>query len=338
MTQSERLNVGLIGCGYQGQWIAEAIGKIEGMSLVACVDPDPQAVAKTAAKVRHKPSAPRTLSSAEALVQDREVDAVILATPHQFLHPFAMRAIAAGKHVLSEKPIALNARQASEIEAAADRSPGVFLCGYSFRYFEHPARVRDLLASGAIGAVQTLSAEMILPGLRPGWASEADAGGGMLGFFGCHMIDRVLWYLDNEPVEVFAWVGPRNGSGADLASVFQVRFAGGVTAQINFCAGARGPFDSLQIHGTKGHVSLVADTFSKYELSVAVADREPETHGTDIDRPAAILGMMVAELTDFAAAIREDRASPIPVLEGRKVLEVMDAIARSGMSGVPVSV
>lgn len=337
MRSTTPLKIGLVGCGYQGQWIAEATCQVDDMLLVACVDPDAQAVAKLIAKVGDQPEVPRAFPSVEAMLEQSPLDAVILATPHQFLCPFALRAIAAGKSVFAEKPIALNASQARQIEEALEDAPGIFYSGYSFRFLDLPARAKRMLMEGAVGRIETVNAAMILPALRAGWASEVDSGGGMMGFFGCHIVDRVLWLMQDEPVEVFAWLRRSETSGADVTSVFQARFARGAIVQFNLCASAEGPFDSLHIYGSEGRLSLVADSFPDYRLALKRKNQPVECHRAVKERREAILEMMVPMLEDFGGAIRGCRRAGIDVAQGRMVLEVLDAVHRSSQSGLPVS-
>ena len=338
MTNTDQIRVGLIGCGYQGQWLAKAVVGVENLILTGYVDPNTDA----AAKVREISNGASSYPSPEALLNSDQVDAVLVATPHHLLQPYALLAIQANKHVLAEKPIALNASQARELEAAVAKQGVTFMSGYSFRYFDHPAQARQLLADGVIGNIQTISAGMIRPGLRSGWASDPAAGGGMLGFFGCHIVDRVLWFLEDEPVEVFAEVRYHPDSGVDLTSIFQVRFAGGATAQFNVCGEANGPFDFAHICGDAGYMYLAVENFPQYSLTVSSTIIEEyaasKIYRSDLGREAAILKKMVAELNDFARTIRRGCHSPITVEDGRKVLEILDAVIRSGKTGRPVAI
>jgi predicted dehydrogenase len=112
MSSTNQLRVGLIGCGYQGEWLARAAAEVETFQLVAYTDPSDEAAAAVAAIAGQ---AQRT-SSAELLVERGDVDVVFIATPHHLLQPYALQAVAADKHVLAEKPMALNAAQAIELE------------------------------------------------------------------------------------------------------------------------------------------------------------------------------------------------------------------------------
>src|SRR5215207_5716366 len=113
-TQSP-LRVGLVGCGNQGSELAQAVSRTTTLRVVACADPDGAAANRVAAIAQDA----STHASVEALLGESDVDAILIATPHHVLYPVALAAIRAGKHVMAEKPIGLNEREAAEIEAAA---------------------------------------------------------------------------------------------------------------------------------------------------------------------------------------------------------------------------
>jgi len=291
MSNSRQFRVGLIGCGYQGQWLARAVAEVSSFQLTACTDPEPQASAAITAiadKVRVE-------ASAEAVID--AVDLVLIATPHHLLQPYALQAVNAGKHVLAEKPIALNEKQAQELETAVARSGVVFMAGYSFRYFPPVAEAKRLISEGTIGDIQTISAGMTKGGLRPGWVSDRDAGGGILGFYGCHIVDRILWFVDDKPVEVMATVSYFPASGVDQTSMFQVRFEKGVIAQFNICGSSAGWFDFEHICGRQGHLYLTLPAPPNYALTVSSTVDEtyatPKTTAMALDRETAVRQMMV---------------------------------------------
>jgi predicted dehydrogenase len=336
MSTTSQLQVGLIGCGYQGQWLARAVGEIDSFRLVACADPEAEATAAIAAIA----SDVRVVDSAEAVIE--AVDVVLIATPHHLLQPYALQAINASKHVLAEKPIALNEAQAMELETAVARCGVIYMAGYSFRYFPQVAEAKRLIADGVIGQIQTISAGMPRPGLWPGWVADPKSGGGILGFFGCHIVDRVLWFVEDKPVEVLATVNYHPDYGVDQTSLFQVRFERGIIAQFNICGSSAGWFDFAHICGRDGHLYLSMAIFPNYALTVSSEVNEayasPQTTATNLDRATAVLQKMVSELNDFAEAIQHNRQPPITVADGRKVLQLLDAVILSGQTGKPVYV
>ncbi|UCC88172.1 MAG: Gfo/Idh/MocA family oxidoreductase, partial [Anaerolineales bacterium] len=175
MDTPAQLRVGIVGCGYQGRLLAQAIGKVDRMQVTACADPVREAADAVAALTGHA----EVHGSAEELLNKSKVDAVLIATPHHLLQQVALLAIDAGKHVLAEKPIAMNERQAVEIEEAAAKAGICYLSGYSLRFFAAQQQVRDLLAAGAVGEIQAVTAG-IGTGPFDGWFAEAEKGGGAL--------------------------------------------------------------------------------------------------------------------------------------------------------------
>src|SRR5215212_6382512 len=130
MDEYEALRVGVVGCGNHGGALAQAVVRSDTLQLVACADPDAGAVRRVAGFS----DGVRRQASLEALLDASDVDAVLIATPHDVLAPLALSAIRAGKHLLIEKPMAMNGPQAKEIEFAAGSAGVTCMVGYSFRY------------------------------------------------------------------------------------------------------------------------------------------------------------------------------------------------------------
>jgi predicted dehydrogenase len=272
-----------------------------------------------------------THPSTETLLGESEVDVAVIATPHHILGPAALAALAAGKHVMAEKPIALNEREAAELESAAQRAGTCFMSGYSFRY-SMAKHVHDLLAAGVVGDVQAITGSIGLPPMKAGWTAFPECGGGPLLYVGSHLVDLFLWCLEDEPVEVFADVRRRADTGADDTSAFQVQFRRGAVAQGLVSQASSAFFYSLDIHGRDGRVNLRGWSFLQFELEV-FSKKAPYSQPTVIKPPVwgdNISMMFVPELEAFAQAVREAQPAPITASDGRRVLKVLDAVAESG--------
>jgi predicted dehydrogenase len=334
MVNQSQLRVGLIGCGYQGRLLAQAIEKVTALRVTACADPIEEAAAGVAALFGTR----NTFASAGELLRRSEVDAVLIATPHHVLHEIALEAIDAGKHVMAEKPIAIDEQQAVGIEKAVADTGICFMAGYSLRFFAAHRQVHDLLAVGAVGEVQTITAGM---GAQPfsGWGADPAAGGGALLFLGSHLVDTVLWCVNDEPVEVYADVRRRSDTGVDETSSFQIRFARGAVAQFLVTQAAGQWFDFVSLYGREGYISLVSRQWLQCEITV-VSNIVPEYAHPAAIRPLftdqPLMMMLVPELEEFTAAIQENRQPAITASDGRRVLRVLDAVVRSGQTGKPV--
>jgi predicted dehydrogenase len=170
-----KLRIGLVGCGRHGTALVEAIARSNLLRLVACADPD-DAAASRAATLLPEVS---THASVEALLAEREVDAVVIATPHHLLSPVALTTLHAGKHVMAEKPTALNEYEAAAIERAAADANVCYMAGYSFR-FSMARYIHDLLATGVAGEIQAMSGSIGGGPLDNGWIAYPETGGGPL--------------------------------------------------------------------------------------------------------------------------------------------------------------
>lgn len=334
MDDQTALRVGLVGCGFHGRNLAQAVVRNASLRLVACADPE-EAAASRAAALTHDVS---THKSVEALLAEQDVDAILIATPHHLLTPVALAALHAGKHVMAEKPIALNEREAAEIEQAATRAGVCYMAGYSFRFLM--ARyVHDLLEAGVAGEIQSVTGAIGCGPLDEDWIAYPETGGGPLLFIGSHLVDTLLWFLNDEPQEVFANVTYRGDTGAEKVAAFQIRFARGALAQCLVTQAASTFFYELSLHGSAGKITLRGRSFLHFEIEVsstAVAAYHEPTVIRPLLRGDHISTMLMPELEEFAKAIREHRSPAITATDGRRVLRVLDAVIKSGHNHQPV--
>jgi predicted dehydrogenase len=335
MVDREALRVGLVGCGFHGSALAQAIVRTDLLRLVACADPDEAAAGRAAALAPEV----STHNSVEALLAESDLDAVVVATPHHLLAPVALAALSAGKHVLAEKPMALSEPEAVQIEIAAANAGVCYMAGYSFR-FSMASYVRDLLAAGVAGEIQAITGSIGMGPMNHGWVALPETGGGPLFYVGCHLIDLILWFLADEPVGLYADVRRRADTGTDETSAIQIRFANGAIAQCLVTQAASTFSYELEIHGRTGKIALRGRNFLQFEIEVSSntvqAYREPTTIHPGVRRDNISM-MLVPELEEFARSIQERRPPAITASDGRRVLQVLDAVVESGRSGRPVT-
>jgi predicted dehydrogenase len=336
MESQTRLRVGIIGCGYQGGIMAQTIARGDALQVTACADPDQAAAVQIAAIVGNA----AVYASVEDMLQRAEVDAVIVATSHDVLYECSLAAIRAGKHVLAEKPIGMDEKEAAQLEEAVTRTNVCFMAGYSFRYIAAWQKVRELLQAGAVGEIHTITGSMSLGPMSEGWKASPDRGGGPLLFVGSHLVDQILWYLGDDPVEVYADIRYRADTRADETTTFQIRFAHGAVAQgVVSQAGARF-VNNLDIYGRQGYISLRGGGFD-YTVEVMSNVLPAYSQPTSIRLPQIenlkIL-MHQPQLAEFAQAIQERRQPSCTVTDGRRVLKLLDAFVRSSRTGQPVRI
>ncbi len=334
MKHQDRVSVGIVGCGYQGRLLAQAVAEASSLRVAACADPVREAATGVAAIA----GCPAIFASAEELLDKVQVEAVMIATPHHVLSDITLAAIGAGKHVLAEKPIATNEQEAAEIEEAVTQAGIRYMAGYSLRFFVAQRQVYDLLAAGVAGEIQAVTAGIGTGPFR-GWFARPEMGGGALLYLGSHLVDEVLWYVDDDPVQVYADTTFVSSTGADETSTFQIRFARGAVAQCLVTQAAGGWFDFVHIYGREGRIGLASSNWLRYDISVSSKAIQAYSEPTTI-RPRLwgdpIMMKLVPEVEEFAAAIQENRPPAVPVTAGRRVLKVLDAVLESGRTGQPV--
>jgi len=196
------VRLGLIGCGGAGSLRAEAMAGAPGLHLVAVADLDS---GRAAALARRTGAA---IESGAGLLRRPDIEAVIVATPPDSHASVAMAALAAGKHVLCEKPLARSPAECRLILEAAERAGRFLATGFNYRFYPAVAKSRTILASGVIGALDHIRSYAGHPGgrefTRP-WVHDVEVmGGGALLDNGIHLIDLTRHFL-GEVSEVKAY-------------------------------------------------------------------------------------------------------------------------------------
>jgi len=241
---------------------------------------------------------PHALTSLDDALALPGVDAVTIATPPLTHAPLTLRALAAGKHVLCEKPLAGDAAEAKTMLDAARRSGLVHLVGAEFRWATGQRLATRLVADGAIGEPRLATFLLHIPLLAgpdaevPSWWSDADQGGGWLGAHATHLIDQVRTTLgefeglsaglvsvaDHSPPD-----GPARDHAWNVEDAYTVHFRtrSGVDGVLQSSSASWGPMlIHTRIAGSAGTLTIAGDT-------VRIADRHGER---TVDVPDDMVG------------------------------------------------
>jgi 1,5-anhydro-D-fructose reductase (1,5-anhydro-D-mannitol-forming) len=201
---------------------------------------------------------PGSTTDLHEMLGNPEIDAVYISTTNERHHPQAMAAIAAGKHVLCEKPLAMTTVQAAEMVRAAAAQGVVLATNHHLRNAGSHLAIRDLIADGHIGTVLSVRVfhAVHLPPHLQGWRiNDASAGGGVIPDITVHDADTVRFYLSEDPAQVVALAGT-SGMGAGVEdSVMSVwSMPSGVMVQTH--ESFTHPFagSGVDIHGTGGSI------------------------------------------------------------------------------------
>ena len=223
------MRFGLIGAGAIGKIRADALAKSPVCELVAVSDLD---------EPRAKAAAPgaKFYADANELIAAPDVDAIIISTPPPLHEPLAVAAASAGKHVLVEKPMAATPEACERMILAARKAGTLLTVGYNHRYFEALKLVRDVVASGEIGALSHVRAYTGHAGLAefkaPWMYDKKVMGGGAFMDNGTHVVDLVR-YIVGDPTEVFGFATNKVWKlGVEDEGIALLRTADGTTASI----------------------------------------------------------------------------------------------------------
>jgi predicted dehydrogenase len=268
--------------------------------------------------------AERSYARWQDLLADKNVDGVYIATPVHLHAEQTIAAAAAGKHVLCEKPMAMNAAECDRMIAAC-RANGVTLGVAYYRHF-YPviARVKHVLGSGEIGRpalVQINAFEHFNPAphdARHWLVRAAESGGGPMFDFGCHRLEVLL--------NLFGVVQRVVGSTANVVFDREVEdtataclhFENGPVATLAVTHAAMEPQDTLEVFGTAGSLHVVNLNAGELRIVTSTGDRV-ERHA-----PAANLHAPLVE--DFVASVTSGREPSVNGQIGRAVAILEDAI------------
>jgi phthalate 4,5-cis-dihydrodiol dehydrogenase len=263
------LNIGVVGLGRGFVLMAPTFRADARCRLVAAADPRPEAQARFATEFGG-----HSYVSAEDLCAHPAVDVVYVASPHQFHAEQSIVAARAGKHVLVEKPMALDLGQCAAMVAAARQAGTHLIVGPSHGFDAPVALAADLIAHGVFGGVRMVSALNYTDFLyRPRRREELDTalGGGVVFSQAAHQIDVVRRLVGAPVTSVRAHVGSWDPARpADGAYTAFLTFAGGAVASLTYSGYAR--FDSDELMGWVGETGR---------------DKDPKAYGAARRRLAA---------------------------------------------------
>ncbi len=231
-----KLRWGILGAARVNERLLPAIVEASNSELVAIASRRPGAAAETLAKYAPKISGVKTYDALEDLLVDADVQAVYIPLANHEHAKWALKAIAAGKHVLIEKPMAIAVSDVEAIEIAAKKHQVKVMEGFMYRFHPQHQRVKEIIASGVIGEVRFAKASysfMMRPARMYRLANDTDLGGGAMWDIGPYAIHTLRHCFDVDPISVTA-IAKYADTGADITT----------SGVIDFGDGKRGHFDT----------------------------------------------------------------------------------------------
>lgn len=271
---------------------------------------------------------PLAFASGEALCRSPEVDAVFVCSPNSLHLRDTLQAIECGKHVLCEKPMAMNADEARQMVEAAKQANLLLGVAQVFRFEDSTARLRDRIAAGQIGKPVFARSEFSFPGspehARKWLKDPAIAGGGAIADVGVHCIDALRYILQDEVMRVSASGITDGSNGVDLAAVVTLGFTRGTlgTVLVSYVPEYRTPLEFIGDGGT-----LFADDGLNVDRPIQLQLRRG---GKVVDSETVSNHLAYGRQVDaFAAAVEERAKFPVPGEEGWQNQAILDAAFRS---------
>lgn len=204
MTHEKKLRVGLIGCGRAGLIHGRNfVGKVQGAELVALSDPNESALSAASKEL----GVADTTTSYVALLNRIDVDAVIVVTPTVFHREIVVAAASAGKHVLCEKPMAMNIEESEAMNTAARKNHIKLQIGFMRRFDKEFVGAKNKVDEGAIGSVTLIKSLTHGPSTPQEWMYDIKKSNGPLAEVNSHDIDTVRWFAGSDVQEVYAMGG-----------------------------------------------------------------------------------------------------------------------------------
>jgi len=313
MTQT--INVGVIGAGRIGRVHAENLAyRIPGVKLVAIADVIVDAAKKLAADL----GVPTALKDHQAIMQDKQIDAVVICSSTDTHAQMIEDAAAAGKHIFCEKPIALDLLKIDHALQAVDKAGVKLQVGFNRRFDPSFKRVRDLVAKGELGAPHILRITSRDPAPPP--ITYIKVSGGIFLDMAIHDFDMARYLMGSEVEEIYAagavLVDPEIGKAGDIdTAVTTLRFANGALGVIDNSRKAVYGYDQrVEVFGSAGMALVANKTPDNVTRSDAAGVHSALPLYFFVERYAEAY---VVEMLEFVQCIRENKTPSVTGVDGR---------------------
>jgi predicted dehydrogenase len=314
MSASE-LRVGLVGAGGIAQSYVKVFEAIEGARITAVADVRSRAADSIAEAVRGT-----AYPSLRALLEEADVDAILVCTPPSTHPEIVLQSIEAGRHVLCEKPLAIDVGSARAMVAAAEQAGVVFTMAAKFRFVKDVIRAREVVGSGILGElilVENVFASRVDMTRR--WNSDPEiSGGGVLIDNGTHSVDVMRYFL-GPVVEVMAVEAKRiQHLAVEDTATMLLRTGDGVLGTVDLSWSVDKATDSyLTLYGSQGTIT-VGWQGARYRQA---SSPEWVEFGDGYDK----VSCMVSQVENFCGAVRGDEPLAVTAEDAIASVSVIEA-------------
>ena len=312
----KKIRWGIVGPGEIANKFAKAIKNVEEASLVAVASRSESRGRAFAEKYNIE----KVFGSYEDMANSGDIDAVYISTPHPFHKPCAENFLNAGKHVLCEKPLCVNAKEAKELSKCAKKNNVFLMEAMWTRFIPAIIKVQEIVRNGVIGEVRGIEASFCYassPEEEAKLFQNEMAGGSLLdvGVYGLHFVSL---FLGNNPISVSAEASVEDG--CDCITNVLLRYGCGAIASVSSATKLNKPADAY-IYGTKGHI-YIPHFYGATEFFIRIGEEE-----TRISAPSIGDGFE-EEIKEVCRCIEcgKTESEILPHSESIAMLEIMDNI------------
>jgi len=348
------IKIGLVGGGWPSWQHIKGFKKLKNVEVEALCDVNKEQLNKIADEY----DIPKRFTRFKDMLGEKEIDAVSVCTPNYLHVPQAILALKAGKHVLCEKPLSVNATTAQKIKTHLKKTKKVFMMAHVYRFKEESQYLKRLITRGELGSIYFAKTHVLRREGIPGWGgwftTKAKSGGGALVDIGVHMLD-LTWWLMGQPKPVSAYgvtyakFGPQGlrkqnfgvskTKGKPIFDVDDfatglIRMADGSSLLIE-ASWALNIKEIMTINcswfGTKGGVDY-NPVKSPKELPLEIMRYPKDT--PMVTRPKfGENNMFDNQARQFINCIRNNKKPSVPLEHGITVMKMLDAIYKSAKIG-----
>jgi predicted dehydrogenase len=276
----------------------------------------------------------RAYGSYDALLADPGIDAVYIPLPNHLHVPWTTHAAEAGKHVLCEKPIALNAAEARTLLDVRDRTGVRIQEAFMIRTHPQWRRAKALVDSGELGEARAISGFFSYFNDDPSNVRNVpEWGGGGLLDIGCYLVNTARFIFDAEPTRVAGTLEIDERFGVDRLGSLILDFGGRhavgtFSTQLQY-------YQRIQIVGTRGRLEIEIPFNAPPDRPCRIAlDRSGEVYGSGIEViELDVCNQFTQQAEEFAAAVLDGRPQPAPLEDAVANMACIDAVFKSATSG-----
>jgi len=353
----DKIRIGVIGTGSIAREHLKAYKKNPHVEVYALCDLNAELLAKRAEEFGVP--AERTFTNCEEMLKLTEIDAVSVCTWNAAHAPCSIAALNAGKHVLCEKPMAMNAEEAKAMKEAAEKNGKLLMIGFVRRFGNDCDILMDLISNDQFGEIYYAKATYLRRNGNPGgwFGDKARSGGGPLIDLGVHVIDLSRYLLGRpKPVSVYGATFRKLGNRPDIKggkaylsarandttvcdvedlATALIRFDNGavVSVEASFSLNLKKDVGSIELFGTKAGAKIDPELEMYSEMNGYMTN-------VTLTNPTALSfdGLFAREIDHYVDCVRLGLPCRSPAEDGITLMKILDAIYESAATGHEVMI